>query len=228
MKYCFDLDDTLYDCSQPFVLAMERFFPEYCDNLSEKYSYYRYIGDVNFPRVLKKEMTPDENGESRIEETCKKYQIPYTTDMILKFQQQYKYNQYHLQLSETFRDFFETTNLEVAIVTNGEDAHQRNKIRALGLEKYVKPEYILTSMSIGISKPDPKIFQSFFERNGENAKDWIYIGDTYLNDIVCSKKAGMKNIYFDRHNKQEGNDANYTVYTEEELINLIKQIEGIE
>ncbi|MDO4466821.1 MAG: HAD family hydrolase [Bacillota bacterium] len=226
MKYCFDLDDTLYDCSQPFVRAMEQFFPEHCDNLKEKYKYYRYIGDVNFPRVLTKEISIDESGEIRIEEVCKKYEIPYSREEISKFQEHYKYNQYNLQLSETYKEFFENSNLTFGIITNGEDSHQRKKIQALGMTKYINPNYIITSMGIGISKPDPEIFTRFLLDNQEKAEDWFYIGDSYNNDIAASKKAGLRNIYFDRHNKKEGNQADYVVYSEEELIALIQKIEG--
>lgn len=225
MKYLFDLDDTLYNCQQPFIKAMQKYFPDYCDHLDEKYAYYRYIGDVNFPHVLTKEMTPDENGESRIRETCIKYNIPYTEQMVLDFQQTYKYNQYHLELSSVFTEFFENNSLEFGILTNGEDKHQRRKIQALGLEKYVESDYIVTSMSVGISKPNPAIFDAYFEIIQDSKENWIYIGDAYENDIVCSHKAGLRNIYFDRHSKKEGTKADYTVYSEEELVELIQNLE---
>ena len=115
---------------------------------------------------------------------------------------------------------------DLAILTNGQDSHQRAKIKALRADRIVRPEHICTSQQLGFRKPNPKAFQTAFEKMNENPEDWYYVGDSYENDMEGAKSAGMKTIHFNRHHQKSGPCADYVVYTEEELFFLLHSLQS--
>lgn len=64
-----------------------------------------------------------------------------------------------------------------------------------------------------------------FSNMKENISDWYYIGDNYTNDMEGAKKVGMKTIHFNRHHGLEGTSSDHVVYSENELVNLLRKLE---
>jgi len=69
--------------------------------------------------------------------------------------------------------------------------------RELGFEPFL--DYKVTSFEVGYDKPRPEIFQLALDKAGVNAKDSIFIGDVYEQDIVGAKGVGMKAILVSRN-----------------------------
>ena len=77
-------------------------------------------------------------------------------------------------------DKLKSIDIPLGLLTDGRSAQQRNKIRALGLERYFKK--IVISEEFGSEKPSKenyKVFQEFF---GEGK--YVYIGDNTTKDFV--------------------------------------------
>lgn len=80
---------------------------------------------------------------------------------------------------------------KIGILTNGVEEVQRRKIQKFGLDEIV--DEIIISNPEGVRKPDSKIFELAKERlEGEK---YLYIGDTFEEDVKPAKKAGFKTIY---------------------------------
>lgn len=99
------------------------------------------------------------------------------------------------------------------------------KLKALDVFKYFKEENVYTSGQLGFAKPDPRSFKTMFSNMKENISDWYYIGDNYTNDMEGAKKVGMKTIHFNRHHGLEGTSSDHVVYSENELVNLLRKLE---
>ena len=229
MKFLFDCDDTLYDLSWPFRCCIEDFqMPIESKDLLTFYACYRQHGDAIFPLVQEGRMSVDESGAYRIQKACQDHGIEMTKAQALKFQERYRFYQSKIQMSSVFHQFFSTSKSEMAVLTNGEDGHQRNKVHTLRVTDYIPEDHIFTSGQIGYRKPDSKAFQYVMDSLQDQPQNWLYIGDSYINDMEGAKKAGLHTLYFNRHHQMEGPCAEHIVYTEEQLIKYLMDLEGRE
>lgn len=226
MKFCFDCDDTLYDLQGPFKHCMKDFFPDFNGDLKEFYRIYRDFGDQIFDLLQKDVITVDDSGIYRIYKAAQVFGYDFSLEKSADFQDAYRTYQHQISMSSLFQDFFSHTKAELAILTNGLDAHQRMKLQALDVFRYFKEDHVFTSGQIGFAKPNSKAFETIAERTNTSISDWYYIGDNYINDMEGAKKAGMKTIHLNRHHQLEGDCADYLVYSEEELIDLLKRLEN--
>ncbi|KAI7252567.1 hypothetical protein KC345_g11465 [Hortaea werneckii] len=85
----------------------------------------------------------------------------------------------------------------LGLVTNGSRDIQYGKIDLLGLRGYFHT--IVISGEVGISKPDPEIYQLALERLGSSAERTLFIGDHPVNDIWGAARAGMDTIWLKRN-----------------------------
>lgn len=227
MKFCFDCDDTLYDLSYPFKRTCKELLniDETTHDLESMYATYRSCGDEIFDKIQDGTISIDESGIHRIRRMCEIYHIDVEEEMYCRFQKVYKSFQKEIFMSKILHDFFIATKSELAILTNGQDEHQRMKLEALDVFKYFKKENVYTSGQLGFAKPDPRSFKTMFLNMNEDISDWYYIGDNYINDMEGAKKVGMKTIHFNRHHGSEGICSDYVVYSENELVKLLKKLE---
>lgn len=82
------------------------------------------------------------------------------------------------------------------IVTNGVVAQQEAKINTLGLDELV--DGWVVSEGVGLTKPDPRIFEIAAQRaRGDLAGAWM-VGDSAQADIAGAHAAGLRSIYLSR------------------------------
>ena len=84
----------------------------------------------------------------------------------------------------------------VVIVSNNVLAEQQEKLRQCGLDRFV--DDLVVSEDVGVSKPDPRIFEVALERAGCAASTAVMIGDAWKNDIEGARAAGIRAIWFNR------------------------------
>ncbi|MBB5183666.1 HAD family hydrolase [Catenisphaera adipataccumulans] len=226
MKFCFDCDDTLYDLQEPFLRTVRHELPNIGKiDLSAFYQCYRGYGDEVYQLLQDGIITVDDSGIYRAYKAAEEFGIPMTLEKACDFQERYGYEQHHIQLSDIYKKYFSDTNSELAILTNGEDSHQRMKLNALGVFDYFAPDHVFTSGEIGAAKPEAEAFQIVCHRMQTEPEEWFYIGDNYVNDMEGAKSAGMHTIHFNRHHAHEGPASDHVVYTEEELIRYLRKLE---
>jgi putative hydrolase of the HAD superfamily len=57
---------------------------------------------------------------------------------------------------------------------------------------------LVVSEEAGASKPDPRIFEIALARAGCAAEEAVMVGDSWTNDILGARAAGIRAIWFDR------------------------------
>lgn len=225
LNLCFDCDDTLYDLQEPFNRSVKQFIPVLPVSLPFFYKVYRKVGDRVFDLEHEHVITSDDVGIYRIYGACKELSIPFTLEQAADFQDAYRKYQGQISMQPVLHEFFASTSARVSILTNGQEGHQKDKVRTLGMYDYIGYDAIFTSEGIGYAKPDAKAFQTVCDRLSIPYDTMYYIGDNYIKDMEGAKSAGLHTIHFNRHNLQEGMASDYIVYNEDQLVALLIELE---
>lgn len=225
LNLCFDCDDTLYDLQEPFNRSVKQFIPVLPVSLPFFYKVYRKVGDRVFDLEHEHVITSDDVGIYRIYGACKELSIPFTLEQAADFQDAYRKYQGQISMQPVLHEFFVSTSARVSILTNGQEGHQKDKVRTLGMYDYIGDDAIFTSEGIGYAKPDAKAFQTVCDRLSIPYDTMYYIGDNYIKDMEGAKAAGLHTIHFNRHNLQEGMASDYIVYNEDQLVALLRELE---
>lgn len=68
----------------------------------------------------------------------------------------------------------------------------------LELELHDYLEFLVVSSRLGVAKPDPAVFQMALDRIGVAPAGAVYVGDTYVKDVLGARAAGVVPILLDR------------------------------
>lgn len=82
-----------------------------------------------------------------------------------------------------------TKSFRLGVLTNGGSENQRRKLQGLGLEDLF--DEIVISQEVGISKPNPAIFELIVERLGTDFSSSVLFGDSLENDCIPALELGM-------------------------------------
>ena len=83
---------------------------------------------------------------------------------------------------------------KIGLVTNGKTRNQTDKVISSGLKKYF--DTIVISESVGVKKPDSRIFDIALSNLGGNASETLFIGDHQINDYLGATKASLVAVWF--------------------------------
>lgn len=86
---------------------------------------------------------------------------------------------------------------ELAVVSNSEGTIEQMLIE-VGLREFL--DAVVDSAVVGITKPDPRIFQIALDRLGVSPADAIMVGDSPSADIAGAHAAGLRAALLDPHN----------------------------
>ncbi|MFM9876801.1 MAG: HAD family hydrolase [Rhodoglobus sp.] len=86
--------------------------------------------------------------------------------------------------------------MRLGIITNGDKDFQQAKLARMGLEGRFK--HVVASGSVGITKPDARIFELACGLFGVPASDALYIGDRLATDAVGARDAGLRGVWLVR------------------------------
>ncbi|KQX06346.1 MULTISPECIES: HAD family hydrolase [unclassified Leifsonia] len=86
--------------------------------------------------------------------------------------------------------------IRIGVITNGEPAFQQAKLDTVGLTTLV--DGIVASGSLGITKPDPRIFEFACSRLGVAPGEAAYVGDRLRTDAIGAASAGMTGVWLNR------------------------------
>jgi len=108
---------------------------------------------------------------------------------------------------------------QTGILTNGDGRMQRQKIEQHALDDLV--DTVIVSNEVGARKPSQEIFEEAKERLP--AETFVYIGDTFEEDIVPAREAGFKTVYVGEENQP---DAEVATSGTEELAAILLPLTG--
>ncbi|TFB52337.1 HAD family hydrolase [Cryobacterium tagatosivorans] len=86
--------------------------------------------------------------------------------------------------------------IRFGLITNGELAFQGEKLRETGLDERI--EHVIASGSLGITKPDPRIFLHACSVFGVRPADAVYVGDRLRTDAIGAAAAGLTGVWLAR------------------------------
>jgi putative hydrolase of the HAD superfamily len=84
--------------------------------------------------------------------------------------------------------------LRLGVVSNA-DGRVEALLASLGLRDPF--EVVIDSGSVGVAKPDPRIFRIALERMGVVPEDALYVGDIFEVDVLGARAAGMEALLVD-------------------------------
>ena len=84
----------------------------------------------------------------------------------------------------------------VGVVTNNQVAEQEEKLSFLGVRDLV--DFLVISEGVGVSKPDPRIFEIALERAAAEPTEAVMVGDSWENDVIGARAAGIRAVWFNR------------------------------
>ena len=86
---------------------------------------------------------------------------------------------------------------QLGVISNGLPDVQYRKLETLDIKHLF--DCIVLSEELGIRKPDPELFWHATSMLGREPEECLYVGDSYDDDVVGAKRAGMKACWFNPH-----------------------------
>jgi putative hydrolase of the HAD superfamily len=96
----------------------------------------------------------------------------------------------------TTLDALDAQGLRLGIITNGEEHFQLDKLVRTGLTG--RFEHVIASGTVGITKPDPRIFELACGVFGVPTSDAVYVGDRLATDAQGARDAGLVGVWLAR------------------------------
>lgn len=231
MNIIFDLDDTLYDLSEPFRRTHAELFGEQLgEECEDLFRMSRIYSDEAMDLEKEGKLRPEDAFFYRIHKCYMDAGLDLTREMADVFEEKYRYYQKHITVPDKIKemlDYCRRTNCHMGVLTNGKVRGQYVKVEALGLLCWFEERNIFISEMTGYHKPAPAVFQYVEQHLKLDAKQIWYVGDTYEVDVIGGKNAGWNVIWYN-HRRREvpgtENLADVTVYTAEELLDEIAKI----
>jgi len=119
------------------------------------------------------------------------------------------------------------------VISEGLSVKQAEKLLRLNVYRHFDPHGIYISEQVGISKPNPKLFQTALRESDTNASEAMMIGDRPRKDMTPANDVGMITVFMDRVSvKQRSRDEraafpDYTVQTYRELAEILNDDFGL-
>jgi putative hydrolase of the HAD superfamily len=188
----FDLDDTLY---------LERSYVQ---------SGFRHVGGVvenrfglsNFYKTAWKLFVS--GARSNIFDQSLTYMgIRPHAQLIAELVRIYRNHQPDISLADDALSCLEllTSNCKLALITDGPVESQENKIRALGLDRWIPLRIVTGVWSAQYSKPHPRAFMTVQRETNSAPGQCIYVADNPAKDFIAPRELGWETV---RIRREEG------------------------
>lgn len=231
LNLIFDLDDTLYDLSEPFRRTHEDLFSDILgDDCTDLFRLSRIHSDEILELEKLGEVSPEDTFYLRIQRTYASVGLVIDRAMADVFEEKYRYYQQYITVPEriaSMLDACKTAGHSISILTNGKIKGQSGKIEALNMYRWFSIDKIFISEVTGFIKPDIEVFRYAEEQLQLEPQEIWYVGDTYEADVLGAKRAGWNVIWYNHRNTEipmEENKADFTVHTAEQLLAVIARL----
>ena len=107
----------------------------------------------------------------------------------------------HEDAIEVLRALSSKTDLVLGIITEGLEVKQAEKLVRMRVNQFLSPGAIFISNQIGISKPNPKLYQRACSDLNLKPSESMYVGDNPLHDIDPPNRIGMITVRMRRGGK---------------------------
>jgi len=210
----FDLDHTLWDFEKNSDLTFHKLFKDYSIDLevSSFLAVYKPI-NLKFWRLYREEKISKENLRyQRLKEAFDVVNYDASDDLINVLAIKY------IEIMPNFNHLFEGAfdildylkeKYQLHIITNGFEEVQSRKMKSSNIDHYFNQ--VITSESVGVKKPNPRVFEYALNIANASKENSIMIGDSIEADIEGALNFGLKAIHCDFENTGDINTLFDTV-----------------
>ena len=200
----FDLDHTLWDFQKNSALTFDFLLKKYQINIDLNKFLNIYI-PINFSywKLYRDEkITKEFLRYNRLKSSFDKLNISLSDDVINKIADDYvislPVNNFLIKDTILVLDYLKQ-KYRLHIITNGFTEVQNKKIVNSKIKKYFHS--IIDSETVGVKKPNIKIFDYALRVSGARSKNSLMIGDNLEADILGALNAGFHAIHFNNNNE---------------------------
>ena len=185
----FDLDGTLLDNDASFARAFQVMKMLYPETFSQKQA-------LDLAGMIDLRRNHEEDPEGYLTAYCKEtgWILERSPEAFYSFWCGF-YLDYPVLYPESvlLLNYLKDKGYKLAIVTNGNTVSQSHKLRASGVDELV--ECSIISESVGVSKPDPAIYDLALEKLGAKPEESLFVGNNPSTDILGAINAGMDSFF---------------------------------
>ena len=219
----FDLDHTLWDFEKNSELSFKKIFKKYTITINFEKFIEAYI-PINF-----KYWKLYRNGEiskeflryNRLKEVFNLFDYEIDDKIINNISHDYiEFLPENNKLMDGAIEILEylKPKYRLFIITNGFREVQDKKLKNSKIKHYF--ETIYDSESVGVKKPDPKIFKYALKDSRSKPKESLMVGDNYEADVLGAKKLRINTLHFVAHG-EEIHNKNETIFKLIELKSIL-------
>ena len=171
----FDLDDTLYN------------EVDYVES-----AYREIAASIGHPEACDYMLRCFSDGANAFQMAIERWGLSVTVEQLLAI---YRNHKPAIALSASAAatlDALKAGGVTMGLLTDGRSITQRNKVKALELSRWMKPDDILISEEFGCGKPDERCYRYFADRYPGAAL--AYVGDNLNKDFVTANALGWTTI----------------------------------
>lgn len=201
----FDIDDTLYSSSEFAALArlnaikamikaglrmeIKECLSEANRIMARKHSNYKYLFD-DLLKAVGRERYPGTHPSILIAAGIVGYHQTKSTGL-----------KPYPDVAEVLKILSQTTPLSLGVISSGLSVKQAEKLFRFGFQKYLNPDAIFFSESLGVDKPSREFFSKPCRKTGVPFHEAMYVGDRPVNDVAPPKSLGMVTVLNRRSGK---------------------------
>ncbi|MDS0527653.1 YjjG family noncanonical pyrimidine nucleotidase [Clostridium sp. SHJSY1] len=227
MKYkviLFDADDTLFDFKKSEKEAFKNTIIEFGINYDENYHFniYKKINTAIWKELEEGLITQSKLKLERFKRLSQKLNISFNeNEFATSYMNHLGNNSFLLDgASELVEEL--SKNYILSIITNGLTSVQERRIKKSVISKFFKD--IVISEEIGVSKPNPAIFEHAINNLGNfNKSEILIVGDTLHSDIKGGIDYNIETCWFNPNKLENKTELSptYEVSDFKELRNLL-------
>ena len=199
----FDLDHTLWDFEKNSDLTFKKVFKinKLQIDLNSFLEIYKPLNLNFWKRYREEKVTKSELRYGRLKETFDAINFEVSDELINLIADQYI--TYLADFNFLFDGTFEILdylkeNYKLHIITNGFEEIQTKKMINSNIYHYF--EKVITSESVGVKKPNPKVFNYALQMVKATPNECMMIGDNLEADIQGAINCGIKAIHYNSEN----------------------------
>jgi len=208
----FDLDHTLWDFEKNSNLTFEYLLKEFNIQLSlqDFLSVYSPINFDYWKLYREEKVSKEQLRYGRLKDTFDALNYAIEDSLIHVLSEEYinvlPSNNYLFDGAIELLEYL-YPKYKLHIITNGFEEVQNLKLEKSGIKKYF--DKIITSESVGVKKPNPKVFKYALELVDTVSVNSVMIGDNLEADIIGALNCGIPSIHFNQNNEKYA-QKNYT------------------
>lgn len=205
----FDLDDTLYK-EIDYLKSAYKEIASYATQRSISRNEPTQIMEVKLYEVM---LAAYKNGENTFNALNDYTGLGLPIEDLIRI---YHEHIPHISLDDDVRyilDKLKADGIMMGIISDGRKLTQWNKIKALGLTKWINESCIIINTSADCYKPSPngydRLMYAVHALSKEKNLNFIYVGDNLKKDFIYPKQKGWQTICL----KDDGRNIHYQDFT---------------